>query len=211
MFRIVTFILLLLSISAQQTAYSQQKPRILIFSATESFRHDNIEDGALALMKFFESKGLHVEHSEDVKLFTEDNLMKYEVLVFLNTTGNLFNADQKKAFQKFINSNKGFIGIHAACDTEHKWPWYGKLLGAYFQSDTAIQEPSSEVPNNKHLSPKPLPETWRVKDEWYDYALGHPAIQVLMNLDEESYKGRKMGENHPIAWYHEFESSRVFY
>lgn len=211
MLRIVSFILLLLSICAQQTAYAQLKPRILIFSATESFRHDNIEEGALALMEFFETKGLQVEHSEDVELFTEGNLLKYEVLVFFNTTGNLFNAEQKRAFQKFINSDKGFIGIHAACDTEHDWPWYGKLLGAYFKSHPAIQEASIEVQNRKHPSAKHLPEIWRVKDEWYDYDLVNPAIQVLMNLDEKSYKGGKMGENHPIAWFHEFESSRVFY
>ena len=36
-------------------------------------------------------------------------------------------------------------------------------------------------------------------------------MNILINLDEKSYTGGKMGDSHPIAWYHEFEGGKVFY
>jgi hypothetical protein len=38
-----------------------------------------------------------------------------------------------------------------------------------------------------------------------------PHVNVLLTLDESSYSGKKMGEKHPIAWYHYYEGGRVFY
>jgi type 1 glutamine amidotransferase len=48
-------------------------------------------------------------------------------------------------------------------------------------------------------------------DEWYNYKNIHPELHVLMKLDESSYKGGENGDNHPIAWYHEFDGGRAFY
>ena len=59
-------------------------------------------------------------------------LQKYNVVVFLNTTGNVLNDAQQLEFNRFIQAGGGFVGIHAAADTEYDWPWYGKLVGAYF-------------------------------------------------------------------------------
>ena len=36
-------------------------------------------------------------------------------------------------------------------------------------------------------------------------------ISVQMKLDETSYEGGKNGDNHPMAWYHEFDGGRAFY
>jgi type 1 glutamine amidotransferase len=32
-----------------------------------------------------------------------------------------------------------------------------------------------------------------------------------MKLDETSYEGGKNGDNHPIAWYHNYDGGRAFY
>ena len=36
-------------------------------------------------------------------------------------------------------------------------------------------------------------------------------VHVLIKIDEKSYKGGANGDNHPMAWYHEFDGGRAFY
>ena len=38
-----------------------------------------------------------------------------------------------------------------------------------------------------------------------------PDVKVLITIDEKSYSGGTMGDNHPMAWYHEFDGGRAFY
>jgi type 1 glutamine amidotransferase len=56
-----------------------------------------------------------------------------------------------------------------------------------------------------------LPDKWFHIDEWYNFTKLPEDINVLVTIDENSYKGGNYGEGHPIAWYHEFQSGRSFY
>jgi cytochrome c len=102
---------------------------ILVFSKTSGFRHDSIPAGIAAIQAMAKEHGFLVDATEDSGLFTSDNLRKYRVIVFLSTTGNVLNADEKSAFESYIRSGGGFVGIHSATDTEYDWPWYGQLPG----------------------------------------------------------------------------------
>jgi type 1 glutamine amidotransferase len=185
--------------------------RILIFSKTTGFRHESIERGVAVLKQLISSKNMQVDHSEDSQLFTDSILSRYDALVFLSTTGDIFNESQKAAFVRFIQSGKGFVGIHAASDTEFNWPWYGQLVGGYFSSHPAVQDAQIKVTNGKHPATKHLPKVWFHRDEWYDFKSVKDGLHILMDLDETSYKGGKMGKFHPIAWYQEFDGGRSFY
>ncbi|MBD0260583.1 MAG: PQQ-dependent sugar dehydrogenase, partial [Cytophagales bacterium] len=68
-----------------------------------------------------------------------------------------------------------------------------------------------DVLDKNHPSTAGLPDRWERFDEWYSYRSFYPGIQVLMNLDENSYDNGTNGANHPIAWYHEFDGGRAFY
>ncbi|WP_255702885.1 ThuA domain-containing protein [Antarcticibacterium sp. 1MA-6-2] len=103
------------------------------------------------------------------------------------------------------------MGIHSAADTEYHWPWYGKLVGGYFESHPAVQKASIKVYNTSHPSTKHLPENWERTDEWYNYISLNPDINVLASLDEDTYEGGKNGDDHPIIWYHEYDGGRAFY
>jgi cytochrome c len=187
----------------------KEKDKILVFSKTKGYRHESITDGKLALIELGKRNDVEVDTTEDASLFSEDNLKKYAAVVFLSTTQDVLDPVQQSAFKRYIEAGGGFVGIHAAADTEYEWPWYGKLLGAYFKSHPQIQEAKlrkvGEFGSNK------LPETWTRTDEWYNYKTISPDIKVIYELDESSYKGGENGENHPIAWYHEFEGGRSFY
>ncbi|MDZ7650001.1 MAG: ThuA domain-containing protein [Cytophagales bacterium] len=110
---------------------------------------------------------------------------------------------------RFIQAGGGYLGIHAAADTEYDWWWYGKLVGAYFLSHPEQQEAKfvKAAPFGDGLN---LPDEWMRKDELYNYKKINPEINVLYKLDETSYKGGENGDNHPIAWYHDFDGGRSF-
>jgi cytochrome c len=116
------------------------KPRVLVFSKTKGFRHESIEAGQAALMKLGTENGFEVDTTENANNFNEANLKKYKAVVFLSTTGNVLNHTQQNEFTRFIQAGGGYIGIHAAADTEYDWWWYGKLVGAYFKSHPPEQQ-----------------------------------------------------------------------
>lgn len=199
-------ILSMISCQAQEKDHSG----LLIFSKTEGYRHGSIEKGAAEIREIAEQLGYQVVHTEDSKIFTSDTLPNLKVVIFLNTTGDILNDNQQKAFEEFIRSGGGFIGIHAAADTEYEWEWYGKMVGAYFNSHPKIQEAVVRQVKD-HAIVNQVPAEWARRDEWYNYRDVNPAIHVLQNLDETTYEGGKMGSNHPITWFHEFNGGKVFY
>ena len=106
----------------------------LLFTKTEGFRHDSIPAGIAAVEELANDHGFAVDHTEDSSVFTEENLDEYDVVVWLNTTGNVLTQNQQEAFEGYIQAGGGYVGIHSASDTHYEWPWYGGLVGAYFQS-----------------------------------------------------------------------------
>ncbi|WP_324720532.1 ThuA domain-containing protein [Salinimicrobium sp. HB62] len=193
------------------SCFSQEKPQILIFTKTDGFVHQSIPAGKKALMEAAKKAGFVVDTTSDADFFREENLIQYKAIVFLNTTGNVLDSDQQEEFEKFIRAGNGYVGIHSAADTEYDWPWYGKLVGGYFQSHPEIQSATIEVIDKDHPSTQHLPEKWERRDEWYNYKNLNPEVTVLARLDEQSYKGGENGDHHPIAWYHDFDGGRAFY
>lgn len=199
-------LVLLLSVLASCT---KQEKRILVFSKTKGYRHESIEDGKKALIELGKKNEIAVDTTEDAALFNEDNLKKYRAVVFLSTTMDVLDPIQQADFKRFIQAGGGYVGIHAASDTEYDWHWYGKLVGAYFKSHPQIQE--AKLTKVGTFGPNTLPDTWTRTDEWYNYKSISDKINVIYNLEESSYKGGENGDKHPIAWYQEFDGGRSFY
>lgn len=187
------------------------KDRLLVFSKTAGFRHDSIPQGITAVRELLGDR-YEIDASEDSKVFSSDSLKRYKAVVFISTTGDILDESQQKAFEEFIRAGGGFAGIHAAADTEHTWPWYGRLVGAYFKTHPHIQESLVKVEDRTHRSTMMLPAEWRRVDEWYVYDKNpRGAVKVLASLDDSTVQGVDMGGDHPIAWYHEFDGGRSWY
>lgn len=185
---------------------------VLVFSKTLGFRHDSIPAGITAIQELGAQFGFQVDITEDATRFTDDALAAYRVVIFLNTTGDVLDAEQQAAFERFIQQGGGFVGVHAASDTEYDWPWYGQLVGAYFASHPAIQPATLRVSDPTHRSTRALPAEWDRTDEWYNFrGLPGPMVGILVRLDENSYTGGTMGENHPISWYQVYDGGRAWY
>lgn len=186
--------------------------KMLVFSKTAAFRHASIKDGIAAIKKLATEKHVAVDFTEDASIFTDANLKQYNAVVFLMTSGDILNDTQQAAFERYIRAGGGYAGVHSASDTEYKWLWYGRLVGAYFRDHPRTQQATIHVIDTKHPSTSTLPERWVRFDEWYNFATNpRDSVHVLMTLDEKTYKGGTMGDFHPIAWYHEYEGGRSWY
>ncbi|WP_433868859.1 ThuA domain-containing protein [Saccharopolyspora sp. CA-218241] len=212
---ILTAVLLAAAALAVPAAAAPEHGRqhVLVFSKTAGFRHDSIEDGIAAIEKLGHRHGFTVESTEDSKVFTDARLRRYDAVVWLSTTGDVLDPAQQGAFERYVRGGGGFMGVHAAADTEYDWPFYGELVGAYFTSHPEIQPATVLVEDRHHDSTAHLPERWDRTDEWYNYATNpRGAVHVLASLDEASYDpGDGAMGDHPIAWCHTIDDGRAFY
>ncbi|WP_010133915.1 ThuA domain-containing protein [Ochrovirga pacifica] len=196
-----------------QTVQKNIHRNVLVFSKTAGFRHTSIPKGIEMFKELATKNQWQITFSEDANLFTYEELKKYQTVVFLNTTGDILNKQQEKAFEKYMNNGGGFTGIHAATDTEFNWPFYEQMVGAQFKSHPPrLKARLVKNKDCKHPATDHLPDSFYKFDEWYNFR--KPVAKhanVLLYLDETSYEGKKMGTEHPIAWYHTYEGGRVFY
>ncbi|MBE2315156.1 ThuA domain-containing protein [Solirubrobacter sp. CPCC 204708] len=188
--------------------------KVLVFSKTAGFRHDSIPQGIAAIQAIGQANNFAVDATEDATKFTTANLDQYDAVVWLSTTGDVLNDAQQAAFESYIRAGGGYVGVHAAADTEYSWPWYGELVGAYFNSHPNNQDAKVDVIDRAHPSTSHLPAAWTRYDEWYNYRESPSSkVHVLAKLDETSYNAGNgaMGADHPIAWCRSFEGGRSWY
>jgi type 1 glutamine amidotransferase len=186
--------------------------KVLVFSKTAVFRHASITNGIAAIRQLGTNNNFEVVATENAADFTDVNLAQFAAVIFLSTTGDVLDAAQQTVFENYIRSGRGYVGIHAASDTEYTWPWYGGLVGAYFSNHPAIQKATVLVEDFEHASTRFLPEGWVRTDEWYSFQSNPRAnVHVLARLDESTYIGGTMGADHPIAWFHDYDGGRAWY
>ncbi len=113
-----------------QVTSDEDEKRVFMFTHTAGYRHESIDAAKEVMPQLAEEYGFHVDISEDVSDLNSDNLMQYDVLMFVNTTGNFGNDEQRQAVIDFVTSGKGFVGVHSATDTGYDWPEYGEMTGS---------------------------------------------------------------------------------
>ena len=216
LFSNVTTRLILFSVLFCCACTHRQRPRhILVFSKTAGFRHiEGIEAGTAALKKLCEGKDIALDTTEDAGKFNEETLRQYNAVVFLNVSGEVFTQEQRYAFQRYIEAGGGFLAIHGVTDAEREWPWFGQLIGAYFNShpqNPNVRKGTYVVMDKNNPATDSLPARWEREDEFYNFQQVDSSIHILIGIDEKTYEGGNMGAFHPMVWYHDFDGGRSFY
>ena len=207
---------------ANGTAVSAKQFNILLFTKTAGWHHASIHESVTAMRELAARHDFGLEWHEFADLvINDDYLSKFDAVVLINTTGDIFNEEQQRAFQRFIQSGKGFVGVHAASDTEYEWEWYGKLVGHYFEIHPSNQTAVLVKQDNTFPGMSAFEERHLFTDEFYNFLPANTEnLNYLLTIDESTYdasadwgskKSDGMGEFHPIAWYHEFDGGRSFY
>jgi uncharacterized protein len=200
----------------KKTALPKGRPgmNILAFSRTTGFYHDSKPSAIKALYEIAHENKWSITFTEDSTFFTDNELAKYNVVIFLLTSGNdLLNDEEKQAFQRYIENGGGFLGIHSATDTEYKWPFFEILLGAHFIGHPPVHEGKLIIENRNHPATSCFPaDTVKWTDEYYSFdrnPRNNKNVKVLVSIDEKSYNINEnlwfknvnivMGD-HPLIW-----------
>ena len=211
--------LLLLCLAA--TTLSAQQFKALLVTETGGWHHESIAAAIPAMQGLAKRNAFQLDQYQAGMKLTSEMLAPYDVVVFINTTGDIFDEDEQAAFEKFIQSGKGYVGIHAASDTEYDWPWYTQLVGRMFVIHPVIQTAMLDLKSEKFPGLTRWPERLMWTDEWYEFTPEKTSgLNYLMTVDEKTFNpeadwgrvsGKGMGDFHPISWYHKFDGGRSFY
>ncbi len=186
--------------------------RVLVFTRTTGYRHESIPAGVDAVRALAAEDGLAADHTEDAGRFCPDDLAGYRTVVWLSASGDVLDADQRRAFGDWLAAGGTFAGVHGASTAERSWPDYETIVGARFTHHPEIQTAEIHVEDADHPSTASLPPLWRHTDEWYDFE-DNPRgrVHVLLTVDENTYDGGRMGTDHPLAWTTTYGSGRGWY
>tara|TARA_R110002167_G_scaffold65757_23_gene186064 strand:- start:1284 stop:2099 length:816 start_codon:yes stop_codon:yes gene_type:complete len=211
---------------------AQKQFKVLLVTETAGWHHESIDQGIVAIKELAATHNFEMVRQQNAIKITEERLKGFDAVIFLSTTADIFDEKEQVAFEKYIQSGKGYVGIHAASDTEYDWEWYTKLVGRMFHIHPAQQTAKLKIVAHNFPGLEHFPDTLLWTDEWYEF--GEDKVGGLNNLvmiDENSYDpnvtwknrdpdkdgnntvdrvGKGMG-SHPISWYHEFDGGRSFY
>lgn len=191
--------------------------KVLIFSKTLGFRHSSISTGIAAIQNLGLQNNFTADATEDSTMFNDTNLAQYKAVIFLNPSGNILDAFQQGALQRFIQAGNGLVGIHNATalldPAMDAWTWYQNILGAKYQSEILTQTLCLQVVFASHPSTNTLPNPWCFVEEAYNFNQNPKTLGalVLLNLDETSVSGGIMGADHPFSWYKFYDGGRMWY
>lgn len=199
-------------------------PAVLVVSKTNSFIHKEAIPAAESLIKKLgEENGWSVYITENGAVHNDQDLARFDTVIWNNVTGDILTESQKDAFKRYLKRGGGWIGLHGAGDNSHSWPWYvDTLIGATFighPMDPQFQEASVIIESPESYTMQHLSSPWQRVDEWYSFASSPRSNDrtILATLDESTYipeqfgKDMRMGDDHPIVWQRCVEKGRAFY
>ncbi|KAJ3853971.1 trehalose utilization-domain-containing protein [Lentinula lateritia] len=163
---------------------SATNAKVLIYSATEDFRHDSIPTAIQSLQSKGPSFDIQFETTEDRAQFTDQYLAQYDTLLFFDHTGEgefddlrhklmlcslidcrcsstVLDDLGKAVLQKNLDLGGNFIGIHAASDCLKDTTFYGHEVGAFFDYHPALKNATVDVIDSSH----PSTAQWHAQDE----------------------------------------------
>ena len=227
----LTLVILYFALFSNQL-FAQAQFKVLLITETAGWHHESIQNGVTAINELAATHNFEVTRQQNAVKINEGSLKNFDALIFLSTTADIFDDNEQTAIEKFIQSGKGYVGIHAASDTEYDWEWYTKLVGRMFHIHPAQQTAKLKIIDHNFPGLEHFPNTLLWTDEWYEFGEEKvDDLKYLITVDENSFDpnvtwknsdvdangnkidriGKGMNGFHPISWYHEFDGGRSFY
>ena len=223
------------ALPTEAPAKPKAKRNLLIFSKTAGFRHSSIELGTRAITLLGDKTGAYTAFAtEDESYFEPEKLAKFDAVLMMNTTEDVFNtkagSNEEKAKREtelkaslldFVKSGKGLIGIHSATDTYKGWKEYNQMMGGAFVSHpwhkkvpVKLSDPKSPV--NAAFDGK----DFEIADEIYmfrDDTAKATERRFLLEMDiskmdqKDKDGGKRKDGAYAISWISTFGKGRTFY
>lgn len=202
---------------------SAQQFKALLVVQTAGWQHESTFRAIPALEKMATRHDFQLDLKQRATPVNDDQLKQYDVVIFVNTTGDIFNDDEQAAMERYLQSGRGWVGVHAASDTEYDWKWYTDMVGHMFKIHPPVQTAMLDVHDNTFPGLEDWPKRKMWTDEYYEYLDGtkRPGLNYLITVDESTYdvnaqwgndkKATGHGDFHPISWYHDYDGGRAWY
>ncbi|MBT3200610.1 MAG: ThuA domain-containing protein [Phycisphaerales bacterium] len=221
---------------AKPTAKPEKQRNVLLFSLSPGYKHWAIPHTAAVVEILAEKTGaFKVTASNDVQMFTPENLKKFDAVILNNTcsrgpTRNIFvdalGKDKKaevlaleKSLIEFVKNGGGLTAIHGAIVFLNNSPEFSELLGGSFDFHPAQQEVTLKIVEPDH----PLVKAFGGKsfvhvDEPYLFnkAYAKKNFRPLLEMDTSLLKCGKAQKKvasdiRYTAWIKPYGKGRVFY
>jgi type 1 glutamine amidotransferase len=190
---------------------------MLAYSKTASFRHaEAITTGREMLNAIAADQGFEVKFTETNEEITVEGLSQYEIVFFLNSTGDIFSQQEQAAYEEWMTMHDGaFAGVHSATDTENGWGFYSEVTGQYYNGHSASPDTQGEIQWDaaqlNHVTVKGLPSPWQRQEEWYKFNQSQewtakPGFVVLSRVALNDDGGTR-----PVSYIREWGNFRSFY
>jgi len=192
--------------------------RVLMVTATHGFRHTYGIEGAVELMKELEkATELRVDTTENLANLNPENLAKYDLLFFANSTlrvapkdttqaalravrlrapiPNAVTPEQQRAVVDFVRGGKGVVVAHAGLDANYGWDEYREMVGGgLFESHPWTTHLRVRNEAKAHAATRHMDDRFWIREEFYILDKSPRATsQVLLSLDNASLGAPNMG------------------
>lgn len=201
--------------------------KMLVYYETRAFRHDSIAKGIQMLQELGAQNDFDVTISDgeqndsapitmgDDDIITPEKLAPFDIVFFMNPTGDIFTPAEKMVFIDYLHQKKAFAGVHSTTDTEHSWSWYEDLVGEIYDGHSAGTPSGTitiEESQKNHPAMAGIQSPWTRNEEWYKFNNrinnGLPGVTILMRYGGPD-SGGTIGQ--PLAWTRDWEGIRSFY
>lgn len=215
--------------SAAVASLKVQKPakprKVLVYSRTKGYRHKSIPYGIYTLTELGKRTGaFSVVATEDPKIFLSDEFMGFDGVIMLNTSGKdaIPKGKHRDVFEKFLEQDRGLIGIHAATDCHKDWDEYLTAMGGFFDGHPwnarSVVTLHNEEPDHPICNHIKCGDT--IRDEIYQYRddehFTREKLRILLSLDlsgkdMKKAKMKRADNDYAVSWIRNYAGSRVFY
>ena len=199
------------------TAYSARTGsfKMLVYSqnVTGGYKHPSIGDGQAMLKTIGMTQGFEVTVATDESEITPTGLAKYEIVFFMNSTGEILNAEQRKSYEDWIKNNGAYGGVHSATDTANSWSFYKEMTGQYYDLHDqccASADIRWTTDGENHITAKGLPNPWTRSEEWYKFNK-HQDWSTKTGFTILSTVTTTGGGTRPVSFVREWGNFRSFY
>jgi hypothetical protein len=157
--------------------------KLLIVTTANDYVHDCIDAASQCVVKLATELGLEAIVCDDITKYFDDAsvLKQYNLIVFNNNSGELFNRTQKAVLEEVVKSGSiALLGIHAATAAflsgedatgaavmGTTYPFFADMWGASFTDHPPLQD------GTVHLNVEAcaeleldLPTVYATNDEW---------------------------------------------
>ena len=221
---------------AEPTAKPAKERKVLLFSLSPGFKHWVIPDTAAVVEILVKKSGAYkVTVSNDVKMFSQENLKQFDGVILNNTcskgpTRNIFldalgkdKKDEIAALEKslidFVKRGGGLTAIHGAIVFLNNSAEFSELLGGSFDFHPAQQKVTLKLVEPDHPLLKAFAgEQFVHVDEPYLFknAYKKKNFRPLLQMDTSLLKcGRAqkkvVADIRYTAWIKKYGKGRVFY